>query len=221
MESATALQIASQIGAAIDELQQPSTSALRTLRRDFSRDLRTATPALVLQVAADLIVAGKPRWFACELVRHHAPAFNRVTPADVEALGSGIDNWGEVDGFARILAGPAWLGGRVPDEMIQTWAMSNDRWWRRAALVSTVALNSRTDGGAGDAPRTLGICTALVADRDDMVQKALSWALRQLATFDAPAVEGFLAEHDARLSALVKREVTNKLRTGLKNPSRA
>lgn len=220
MESAKAPQIASQIGAAMENLQQPSTSALRALRRDFSKNLRTASPALVLQVAAELLVAGKPRWFACELVRHHAPAFNGVTPADIEALGAGIDNWADVDGFARILAGPAWLTGLVPDGLIEAWATSSDRWWRRAALVSTVALNSRTDGGVGDARRTLAICRLLAGDRDDLIQKALSWALRQLATFDSDAVQGFLAEQDARLSALVKREVRNKIRTGLKNPSR-
>jgi 3-methyladenine DNA glycosylase AlkD len=99
--------------------------------------------------------------------------------------------------------------------------MSADRWWRRTAIVSTVALNSRTDGGAGDAQRTLAVCRPVAADRDDMVQKALSWALRQLTTFDPAAVQAFLAEQDTRLSALVKREVRNKLRTGLKNPSRA
>jgi hypothetical protein len=35
------------------------------------------------------------------------------------------------------------------------------------------------------------------------------------------AVQGFLVEHDADLAARVKREVRNKLRTGLKNPKRA
>ena len=32
-----------------------------------------------------------------------------------------------------------WLRGQVPDALMLKWAGSSDRWWRRAALVSTVA----------------------------------------------------------------------------------
>ena len=125
-----------------------------------------------------------------------------------------------VDGFARILAGPAWLAGQVPDELIHKWAHSTDRWWRRAALVSTVALNMRSQGGMGDIPRTFAVCRLLVDDRDDMVVKAMSWALRALVVHDPDAVRGFLAEYKELLAARVKREVRNKLETGLKNPRR-
>jgi 3-methyladenine DNA glycosylase AlkD len=96
--------------------------------------------------------------------------------------------------------------------------MSGDRWLRRAALVSTVALNMAADGGQGDAPRTLAICERLCDDRDDMVVKALSWALRALAHRDAEAARAFLARREHRLAARVRREVTSKLLTGLKSP---
>ena len=59
------------------------------------------------------------------------------------------------------------------------------------------------------------IAGRLVADHDDMVVKALSWALRTLVAWDA--VRRFLREHTDQLAARVKREVTNKLETGLKN----
>jgi 3-methyladenine DNA glycosylase AlkD len=111
----------------------------------------------------------------------------------------------------------------VPDALIQRWARSPDRWWRRAALVSTVPLNNRARGSRaerGDAPRTLAICARLVADRDDIVVKALSWALRELAGHDPAAVRVFMQVHGAALAARVRREVDNKLRTGLKNPRR-
>ena len=89
------------------------------------------------------------------------------------------------------------------------------------ALVSTVALNMRSHGGYGDAERTLAICRLLVEDYDDMVVKALSWALRELVGHDSKAVRAFLGEHEGVLAARVKREVRNKLRTGLKNPRRS
>jgi len=86
--------------------------------------------------------------------------------------------------------------------------------------VSTVALNVKARGGSGDVPRTLRVCSLLVGDHDDMVVKALSWALRVLVQHDPDAVSGFLAEHEEALAARVKREVRNKLATGLKNPRR-
>ena len=98
------------------------------------------------------------------------------------------------------------------------WATSADRWWRHAAIVSTVALNNKARGGHGDAQRTLGLCLVVIDDRDDMVVKAVSWALRELAKRDPAAVVNFLSAHEARLAARVKREVRNKLTTGLKTP---
>jgi 3-methyladenine DNA glycosylase AlkD len=83
-----------------------------------------------------------------------------------------------------------------------------------------VAFNIRSQGGKGDVPRTLAICRLLVADHEDMVVKALSWALRELVYFDPPAVQRFLQQHEPVLAGRVKREVGTKLRTGLKNPRR-
>jgi len=87
--------------------------------------------------------------------------------------------------------------------------------------VSTVPLNVKAQGGTGDAARTLGVCRLLISDRDDMVVKALSWALRSLAQRDTEAVHRFLKDHNSRLAPRVLREVNNKLKTGLKNPKPA
>ena len=83
-----------------------------------------------------------------------------------------------------------------------------------------MALNVKVSGGTGDTERTLEVCRILVDDHDDMVVKALSWALRELVPHDPKAVREFLATYEERLAARVKREVRNKLTTGLKNPRR-
>jgi 3-methyladenine DNA glycosylase AlkD len=120
--------------------------------------------------------------------------------------------------FGCYLAGPAWREHQVSERLIHSWVRSKDRWWRRAALVSTVPLNNKARGGTGDPVRTLKICELLVADRDEMVVKALSWALRELAKRDPDSVREFLRRTNDKLAPRVIREVNNKLSTGLKNP---
>jgi 3-methyladenine DNA glycosylase AlkD len=213
--------LAAEIDAGLRRLPVLDTPHARLLRRQYSQRLKEAEPGLVLETAGELIFTYGYRFIPYELIRYHPQAFQSLGEAELETLGKGMDSWGAVDSFARTLSGPAWLRGQIPDETIYRWTGSSDRWWRRAALVSTVALNVRSQGGPGDTPRTLEVCRGLVDDHDDMVVKALSWALRELVPHDPQAVSDFLDEYEERLAGRVKREVRNKMATGLKNPKRA
>lgn len=212
--------IASQIDAEIRALPLVNVPNLRTIERKYSRLLKKAAPEFVLEVARELFYNCGHRGTAYALIKNHKQASQSLGEDEVEEFGRGINSWGSVDSFARNLSGPAWLRGQVSDELIHKWAHSEGRWWRRAALVSTVALNMRSQGGYGDVPRTLEVCRLLVDDHDDMVVKAMSWALRELVVHDPCAVRGFLSKYEDALAARVKREVRNKLTTGLKNPRR-
>ena len=158
-------------------------------------------------------------WAGVIIIQKHPTAYKKVGWKFLEPIGNLMDDWGKVDVFAS-LAGPAWRVGQLNDARVMSWTRSKNRWWRRAALVCTVFLNRRTLGGTGDTPRTLAVCEVLAGDKDDMVAKGLSWALRDLIKRDRQAVERFLEEHEGELAARVKREVRNKLTTGLKNPRR-
>ena len=195
-----------------------NTSALRAERKRISKEIGALDRKAVLTLAHHLIQVRIPRFVACELVLNHKPAMESINQAEVERLGRGMAHWGDVDSFACLIAGPAWRAGRIPDRVIRAWAHSDDWCWRRAALVSTVPLNSRVQGGTGDTKRTLAICRTLIADRHDLVVKALSWALRALAKRDPESVQHFLSAHRNELAPRVIREVNNKLATGLKNP---
>jgi hypothetical protein len=117
-----------------------------------------------------------------------------------------LSEWSEVDCFSCYLAGPAWREYQIADGVVHFWARYRDRWWRRTALVSTVPLNNKSQGGTGDTARTLAVCRLLVDDRDDMVVKAMSWALRELSKRDPKSVEKFLDKHRDALAPRVVRE---------------
>jgi 3-methyladenine DNA glycosylase AlkD len=212
--------IAEEFRARLDALPVKSTATVRCVRREVSRRLVKSDPSEVLDAARALLASPGLRWVAYELVQHHPGAMAKMGAPELEEFGSGMASWDAVDCFSCFLAGPAWQARQVPDRVIHGWARSPDRWWRRAALVATVALNRAARGGRGEAlgatRRTLRVCRMLVEDRDDMVVKALSWALRELAKRDPRAVRDFLAVQP--VAERVAREVRNKLTTGLKNP---
>ncbi len=216
--SSDADKIAAAIHSQIQALPVRNSPSVMGVLRAFSRTLRKEDGGFVLDVARALRFEYGYRAVPCELILAHQAAFRLLGEQQLEELGNGLDSWSSVDSFARILSGPAWRDGLIGDDVIRRWARSPDKWWRRAALVSTVALNVRSHGGTGDVPHTLKICRLLVDDHEDMVEKALSWALRELVIHDATAVEGFINEYADRLGSRVKREVRNKLRTGVKSP---
>jgi len=212
--------IEAEIAERFAALGSPTTTQLRALRREFSRTLSPESDSFVLELALLLLTRRQfpLRFIAYELVQHHREAMRALNAKRLIQLGSGMDSWAAVDTFACYLAGPAWREQQVADKLIHGWARSKDRWWRRAALVSTVPLNNKARGGSGDRRRTLRVCSMLLNDRDDMVVKAMSWSLRELAKRDPVAVDGFLSKYQTVLAPRVIREVGNKLRTGLKNP---
>lgn len=199
------------------------TPVLRSIAGDLARRLKMEAD-ITIELASRLVGSGgfDERTLGYILLSRHRAARTSLDGDRIEALGEGMDNWASVDAYCSLVAGPAWLAGRLEDARVKRWARSPDRWWRRAALVSTTALNKkRALGGRGDAARTLALCERLAADRDDMVEKAVSWALRTLAARDPSAVRGFLDVHEEVLAARVLREVRHKLETGRKNPRRA
>jgi len=202
----------------LESLPKLSTDPMRKLRREYSSTLLSKEVDYVFTVAQAILDSGKHRWISYEIIRYHPHAFHSLGKNGLEALGRGINSWATVDSFSRTLSGPAWREGLISTETIHEWAKSDDRWWRRAALVSTVALNVSSRGGTRDVDKTLAVCEKLIEDHDDMVVKALSWSLRELVVHDPIAVDAFISSHDEELHSRVKREVRNKLETGLKNP---
>ncbi len=211
-------EVTAAIRSALQSLSMPTAAAVREVRRRYSNVLGRESPTTILAVADALFSDGgwPERLVASELLVGRRDAIQLLNSAFVERWGKGLADWGSVDMYGVTVAGVAWRERRVPDGHVMKWARSSNRWLRRLALVSTVPLNSRARGGSVDASRTLLVCRSLIDDRDDMVVKALSWALRELAKRDPASVVRFMHEEDGRLAARVRREVQSKIETGRK-----
>jgi len=220
MNTSTVADAASLIASELRSLKCVNAPALHAVRKRHSSVVRGWRGTDVVALANVVLDSNEPgrNVIAHGLILHHERSIDSLRLKDVERLGRFIGSWSDVDVFACYVSGPAWRAGRISDSAVHRWARSENRWWRRTALVSTIPLNVKNQGGEGDAARTLAVCEFLVDDRDDMVVKALSWALRAAAACDPKSVEGFLDEQECRLTPRVLREVRNKIRTGLKNP---
>jgi len=213
-------EIVASIRRDLDSLSRHDTPSVRRIRQQYSRSLKTARADTVMKVVRRLLDGGgwPERVIAWELLASHNPVFELLNDKIVDEMTVGLSDWGSVDLFGVTVVGQAWRERLVSDRKIHSWARSPDRWRRRLALVATVPLNSRARGGSGDSVRTLRVCRLLLDDRDAMVVKALSWALRELAKRQPEVVDEFIELEEDRIAALAKREVRNKLSTGKKTP---
>lgn len=192
---------------------------LRKLEKKWWAEIKYWPTEIKIHFAKELVDTKnfEANQVAFELLWNNKDALNQLQLSDLQYLGQNMDNWATTDTFSVMLSGWAWRNNQISDKDVLGWLNSENRWWRRAAIVSTVPLNLRARGGTGDAKRTLMICEKVVDARDDMIVKALSWALRELSKSDKPAVEKFIKKYETRLAGRVRREVSTKLKTGRKN----
>lgn len=207
-------EIAARYRAEIDALPKRDTPHLRALRKVWSRAL-TGEPGLQVVAVAEALEAVSPqegKWVAYELISHHKGALDAVSLLLVERFAEHAASWYAVDALGTVLTGPLWANGRLPDATVAAWSQSDERWLKRLSLTTSVGRNATRP----DPAKTFELCLRLADDRDDMVEKAVSWALRFLSQRDKAAVAAFMASEGARFRPRVKREVSHKLATGLK-----
>lgn len=154
---------------------------------------------------------------AFEYLNSNKKVLKMLSEKDIVELGQNLDNWLSVDYYSAFIVGFAWREKIITIEKVKNYFDSEDFWIRRIALVATVSLNQKARGGQGDSKQTLEICKLAVDDHQEMIVKALSWALRELAKIEKEPVAEFIEKYKERLHIKVLREVTSKLETGRKN----
>ncbi|MCK5821418.1 MAG: DNA alkylation repair protein [Bacteroidales bacterium] len=188
--------------------------------KQLKPEIKHFNPKQNIQFSKDLVHTDifECQQIGYELLEKNKKLLPHLSMLDVEQLDHNQDNWVSVDTYSSYILGVAWRLGIITDLEILNKTESSNFWIRRQALVATLGWNQKARGGTGNTEKTLMICMKLMDDHHDMINKALSWALRELTKTDRNSVIDFMEEYNDRLHGRVRREVWNKVNTGLKNP---
>jgi len=115
--------------------------------------------------------------------------------------------WGTTDSFGLKVLGPLVLRDGPPIARLRRWATSANPWARRASVVSLIPLARR----GRHIEIILEIIDTLLSDPEDIIQKAIGWALKEMCKGDPRAVVTYLADHRERMSRLALRYASEKL----------
>jgi len=99
-----------------------------------------------------------------------------------------INNWDLVDASAEHIVGPHVIPDKL--DVLERLARSPDLWERRIAMLATFHGIKQ-----GQFAPALRIATLLLADRHDLIHKAVGWMLREIGKRDRAVEKAFLREH--------------------------
>jgi 3-methyladenine DNA glycosylase AlkD len=185
---------------------------LKTLLRPLLTEFRPTTREMWDETVRDLwdgATHREERYAAIAFAQH--PAAKKWRDPDALGLYEHLIStgawWDLVDVVASDLVGPVLLSHtRKTTPTIRGWAVGDDLWLRRAAILSQLKHGTETD---------LDLLTYVVEENVDdtsfWLRKAIGWALRQYGRTDPEWVRGEVDLLGSRLSGLSRREALKHL----------
>lgn len=169
------------------------TAAMRALARsihDAHRDEWAISEAMAF---ADALIADRyleVKSLGIEVVARYRRDFTPgLLPVWKRWLsGNHAANWATTDAICGALIGPLLVRHPRVALRMRAWSRDRNMWVRRASIVGLIPLARR--GEALDL--VYAIALRLHADREDLIQKAVGWALREAGKSDAPRLERHL-----------------------------
>ena len=179
------------------------------IRRIARSGGRVGRPELLETVAA---LWSRPvhecRMAAVELLEQHVDLLEAGDLELIERLVRDSRTWALVDGLAASIAGP--LVQRFPElgRTLDRWAVDDDFWVRRSALLAHLLPLRR---GGGDFDRFSRHADAMLEEREFFIRKAIGWVLRDTARKRPDLVFEWLEPRAARASGVTVREAVKRL----------
>jgi 3-methyladenine DNA glycosylase AlkD len=98
------------------------------------------------------------------------------------------DNWATTDAICGALVGPLLVAHPDLVDRMGSWARDRNTWVRRASIVSLIPSLRRRRA----IDEVYEIARMLHPDREDLIHKAVGWALREAGKVDPARLERYL-----------------------------
>jgi len=169
------------------------TAAMRALARaihDAHRDDWSIDEAMAF---ADALIVDRHlevKSLGIEVVARYRRDFApRLLPAWKRWLsGNHSANWATTDAICGALIGPLIVSRPALDARMRAWSRDRNMWVRRASIVGLIPRARRGES----LDLVYEIAGRLHADREDLIQKAVGWALREAGKPDPARLERYL-----------------------------
>jgi 3-methyladenine DNA glycosylase AlkD len=149
---------------------------------------------------------------AVEILTLAAPRLGASDLGVLERLLRESRTWAYVDGLAGNVAGEIALRDPAPaSPRIDGWAVDEDFWMRRSALLS---LLRGIRAGTPDLARFTRYAEPMLAEKEFFVRKAMGWVLREISRRDPAWVAKWTEEHISEISGVALREAIRHLPAG-------
>jgi 3-methyladenine DNA glycosylase AlkD len=148
------------------------------------------------------------RMMAVLLLEAFQPLLRPANMKLLERLIRESKTWAFVDELAIVIVGP--LVERSPElrRVIDRWAVDDDFWLRRSAMLALLRPLRR---GEGDFTRFARYAEAMLDEREFFIRKAIGWVLRETAKKRPELVYRWLLPRCAVASGVTVREAVKYL----------
>ena len=186
------------------------TAELRKVAGRFRRTIKNEKGLDFLVQVAGKLFAGRvleEKVLAVELLQKDVKQFGDREFRLFESWLNRVSSWADHDGLVHYLISPLIAAEPRRAACVFRWAMSRNRWHRRAACVALIR-GARKKILFAEIVR---LSNQLLEDEDDMVQKGLGWLLRETAKADAKRTVPYLKKIRKRAPRLVLRTACETL----------
>ncbi len=176
------------------------TAAMRALAREIHAAHRADWTVADAMRVADILIRDpylETKSVGIEIVARYRRAF---TPALLPRWKAWLAenhsaNWATTDALCGLLIGPLAADRPALALKVGSWSRDRNMWVRRASAVAL--LPSIRRGTALDL--AYRVASRLHADREDLIQKAVGWMLREAGKKDPVRLERYLLANGARI----------------------
>jgi 3-methyladenine DNA glycosylase AlkD len=145
---------------------------------------------------------------AVELLIRHTSLLEASDIDLVESLLRSSHTWALVDGLAPRVVGSMLERHPALGAVLDRWAVDEDFWMRRAALLALLVPLRR---GGGDFERFTRYADDMLEEREFFIRKAIGWVLREIGKRRPQLVIAWLVPRAHRAAGLTIREAARHL----------